>query len=101
MRAASNTAQGTSPSKADASGQKMMTNKTIQNYLKVLSLNASYSVNLTRKILEFNSLKLVETFLPSVEDQKKLNFSADHYPFIMEVISLIDALLPSREESSI
>ena len=41
---------------------------------------------------------MVEVFLPSAEDQKKLNFSAESFPFIVETITLLDAILPSREE---
>ena len=50
------------------SNSKLMTNLTIQNFLKTLSFCCSYSLNMCKMILGFNILKLVETFLPSQED---------------------------------
>ena len=51
-------------------------------------------MNLTRKVLECNVLRLVEHFMPSSEDQKKLHFSLDSFPFVLETLALIDSLLP-------
>lgn len=48
--------------------------------------------------MDSNIFKLIETFLPSSDDQKKSTFSVDHYPFIIESLSLIDSLLPQRED---
>jgi hypothetical protein len=55
-------------------------------------------VNLTKIILDSDILKLIENFLPSHEDQKKLHFSVEQFPFIIETISLLDSMLPQREE---
>ena len=49
-------------------------------------------------ILDFNIFKLIEEFLPSYEDIMKMHFTVDQFPFILETISLIDSLLPEREE---
>jgi hypothetical protein len=63
---------------------------TVQNFLKILSMCAGASIRLTRQLLDSNIFKLIECFLPSQEDQKKLNFNIDQYPFIAETISMID-----------
>ena len=80
------------------SNSKLMTNLTIQNFLKTLSFCCSYSLNMCKMILGFNILKLVETFLPSQEDQKQMHYSVETFPMIIETLSLIDSLLPSRED---
>lgn len=49
-------------------------------------------------ILDFNIYQLVEKFLPSQDDIKTMHFSADQFPFILETITLMDSLLPEREE---
>jgi hypothetical protein len=43
---------------------------------------------------------MIECFLPSSDDQKKTYFSVDNYPFILETLSLVESLLPQREEES-
>lgn len=76
----------------------MMTNITIQNFLKMLSLCSKFSMNLTSVILEFNIFKMLENFLPTQDDLKTLHFTADQFPFILETITLLDSLLPDRED---
>lgn len=46
----------------------MITNITVQNFLKILSLCSTYSIGITKAILDCSILKLVEVFLPSSED---------------------------------
>ena len=48
--------------------KQIMTNLTIQNFLKVLGICSSYSLSLTKMILNFNILQLIEEFLPSNDD---------------------------------
>lgn len=48
--------------------KQIMTNLTIQNFLKVLGICSSYSLSLTQMILNFNILQLIEEFLPSNDD---------------------------------
>jgi hypothetical protein len=63
---------------------------SVQNFLKIISICVGSSINLTRQMLDYNIMKMVESFLPSQEDQKKINFNIDQYPFISETIGLID-----------
>lgn len=49
-------------------------------------------------ILDFNIFKLIENFLPSHDDLKKFHFTQDQFPFVLETITLIDSLLPERED---
>ena len=49
-------------------------------------------------ILEYDIFSLIEKFLPSYDDLMKNHFTADQFPFILETIGLIDALLPERED---
>jgi hypothetical protein len=48
--------------------KQIMTNLSIQNFLKVLGICSSYSLSLTQMILNFNILQLIEEFLPSNDD---------------------------------
>jgi hypothetical protein len=45
--------------------QKTLTNATVQNYLKILTLCSKYSSDLAKIMIDFDIFKLVEVFLPS------------------------------------
>jgi hypothetical protein len=40
----------------------------------------------------------MESFLPSHDDHKHNHYSADQFPYVIETISLMDAIFPEREE---
>lgn len=69
----------------------------MQNYLKALTHFSQYSVDLTQQMLSSSVFHTIEAFLPSTEDQKTIGFNVDQYPFIIETVSLIDALLPTNK----
>lgn len=58
-----------------------------------------YSSNITKIIISFDIFRLIEQFLPGKEDFKKIHFTQDKFPFVMETISLLDSLFPDRQES--
>jgi hypothetical protein len=60
--------QTSSPQKGDNSKIKMLSNLAISNFLKTLTLCCSYSVDISRVVLNFQLLKILDGFLPSQED---------------------------------
>ena len=41
----------------------------------------------------------MEGFLPSYDDHKNNHYSSDQFPYIIETISLMDAIFPEREDA--
>ena len=76
-----------------------MSNQAIEHILKTLTLCCKHSINMNIMIVSFDIFRLVEQFLPSSEDLKNIHFNSDKFPFILDTLNLIDALLPEREES--
>ena len=57
-----------------------MTNVTIENFLKTLTFCCSYSAGICKTVLDEHLLKILDSFLPSQEDQKL--YSVETFPFI-------------------
>lgn len=58
-----------------------------------------YSFNITQQLIESNIFRIIDGFIPSQEDQKRQHYSADHFPFIIDSINLLDHIFPDKVES--
>ena len=76
-----------------------MTTVTIQNILKVFTLCCRFSSLITKQLVDNNILRIMGGFLPSHDDHKHNHYSSDAYPYVIETISLMDAVFPEREDS--
>lgn len=76
-----------------------MSTVTIQNLLKTFTLCCRFSSLITKQLLDQNILRVMEGFLPSHDDHKHKHYSSDQFPYVIETISLMDAIFPEREDS--
>lgn len=66
--------------------------------MKTLSLCSRFSFEATKSLLDADIFRVIDGFLPSLDEQKRQHFSADQYPFIIDAIHLLDTVLPERED---
>lgn len=76
-----------------------MSTLTIQNILKTFTLCCRFSSQITTNLLDNNILRVMEGFLPSHDDHKTNHYSSDSFPYVIETISLMDAIFPEREDA--